>query len=66
MQPLVRLLTPFTEGGSRSFASGGPEGGGVEAMAKEEDVIEEETEESRRPRVARTPKCPQRQSTILT
>ena len=53
MQPLVRPLTPFTEGGSRSSASGGPEGGGVEAMAKDEDVIEEETEESRRPRIAR-------------
>ena len=58
MQPLVRPLTPFTEGGSRSFASGGPESGGVEAMAKEEDVIEEETEESRRPRVARRPQMP--------
>ena len=53
MQPPARLLIPFIEGGPRSSASGGPEAGGTEVMASEEGVIEEETEESRRPRIAK-------------
>ena len=55
MQPLVSPLMPFTEGGSRSSADGGPETGSEEVKASEESVIEEETEEARRPRVAKRP-----------
>ena len=55
MQPFVSPLMPFTKGGSRSSADDGPEFGGEEVKASEESVIEEETEEARRPRVARRP-----------
>ena len=55
MQSIVRPLTPFIEGGSRSSVSGGPEAEGRETMASEESAIEEETEESRRPRIAKRP-----------
>ena len=60
MQPLVSPLMPFTEGGSRSSADGGPETGSEEVKASEEsvEVEEEDTEEARRPRVAKRPQMP--------
>ena len=58
LQPLVRPLTFVTEGRSRASASGGPETGGKETMASEESVIDEETEESRRPRIAKRRQMP--------
>ena len=60
MQPLVSPLMPFTEGGSRSSADGGPETGSDEVKASEEsvEVEEEDTEEARRPRVAKRPQMP--------
>ena len=55
MQSLVSPLMPFSEGGSRSSAGGGPETGSEEVKASEESVRvdEEDTEEARRPRVAK-------------
>ena len=60
MQPLVSPLMPFTEGGSRSSADGGPETGSDEVKASERsvEIEEEETEEVRRPRVAKRPQMP--------
>ena len=54
----VRPLTPFTEGGPRFSASGGPEVVGAEIMASEEGIIEEDSEEARRPRVAKICQMP--------
>ena len=53
---IVRPLTPFTEGGSSASASGGLVT--EDAEAKEEDVIDENVEEARRPRIARRPQMP--------
>ena len=58
MQPLVRPLTPFTEGGSSASASGGPIVENAEEKANELDDEEESTEEARRPRVAKRPHMP--------
>ena len=51
-------MGPFKEGWSRSSGSVGAEVGGAEVMASEEGVIEEESEEARRPRVAKRPQMP--------
>ena len=53
---IVTPLTPFTEGGSSASASGGLVT--EDAEAKEEDVIGENEEEARRPRIARRPQTP--------
>ena len=45
MQPLVRPLTPFSEGASSASASGGPIVENAEEKANELDVEEESTEE---------------------
>ena len=58
MQPLVRALTPFAEGGSSTSASVGPIVESADVMAKEDDVEDESTEEAGRPRVARRPQMP--------
>ena len=49
----VRPLTPFTESGSSASASGGQIG--KKAEAEDEDVIDENLEEARRPTIARRP-----------
>ena len=58
MQPLVRPMTPFTEGSSSASASGGPIVESADEKAKELDDKEESTEEARRPRVAKRPQMP--------
>ena len=58
MQPLVRPLSPFTEGGSSTSASGGPIVESAGRMVKEDDVENESTEEARRPRVAKRLQMP--------
>ena len=55
MQPLVRPLTPFTEGGPSISASGGPIVGSADEKAKGMDDEEESTENARRRRVAKRP-----------
>ena len=59
-------LTPFTEGGLRSSASGGPIGGGTDEMVSGEAVMEESLEEARGPRVARRPQMPTKAKHDLT
>ena len=49
-------MTPFTAGGSSGSASGGLVD--KDAEAKEEDVIDENVEEARRPRIARRQEMP--------
>ena len=55
MQPLVRPLTPLTEGGSSTSASVGPIVEDSDEKAKGRDDEEESTEEPRRHRVAQRP-----------
>ena len=55
MQLLVKPLTPFTEGGSSTSASGGPIVEIVDEKAKRMDDEEESTKEARRLRVAKRP-----------
>ena len=56
MKPRVRRLTPFTEGGSRASASVGQVD--KDAEAKDEDVIDDNVEGARRPKIARRPQMP--------
>ena len=58
MQPFVRLLTQFSEGGSSASASVGPNVIRADEKAKGMDDEEESTEEARRPRVAKRPQVP--------
>ena len=50
---IMEPSTPFTEGGSSASAGGGLVN--KDAEAKEEDVIDENEEEARRPRTAMRP-----------